>query len=58
MKIGNLLIIITIVVAVLGFLTMFGMGLFYLDHTAVYGTIGIISFSSAIIAYVLLLIKD
>lgn len=58
MKIGNLLIIITIIIAVLGFMSMFAMGLFYLEYTAVYGTIGIISFSSAIIAYGLLLIKN
>lgn len=58
MKIGNLLIYITTIIAIIGFMFMFGMGLYYMEHTAVYSITGIITLTSALFDGILMTIKN
>ena len=58
MKIGNLLIYITTIIAIIGFMFMFGMGLFYMEHTTLYAVVGIITILSAAIDFTLMQIKN
>lgn len=57
MKLGNILIMIFTIISIVGFGYMFGMGLFYLEHSSHYGLIGIITIISAVIDFGLLAIK-
>lgn len=58
MKLGDILIVIFFLISIIGLSYMFGLGLVYMEHSAQFKVVGIITIISSIIDYGLLIIKN
>lgn len=57
-SIGDILINVFTLIAIICFMSMYGLGIYYLEHSTIYSIIGIIGILSATISFTLLEIKN